>query len=78
MELTINSRKLEQEITFSRPGAGYIYADLNGEPGTLGRQICQGGSLMGSTVSYHGDDQAEFDRICRNWYRAYVRRQTTH
>ena len=75
MELTINSRILGQSITFSRPGRSYIYADLNGQPGTLGSQICSGGSTMGGTLGYFGDDLAVFARICRRWYRAYVRTQ---
>lgn len=73
MLLTIKSRKLGRTITFSRPGSSYIYADLNGQSGTLGKQICQGGSTMGSTISYSGDDQEEFEAICRRWYRAYTR-----
>ncbi|GAB3235145.1 hypothetical protein [Pseudaeromonas pectinilytica] len=73
MQLTIKSRKLGKEITFSRAGSYYIYADLNGQPGCLGRQICNGGSLMGSTMGYSGDSQAQFEAICRRWYKAYIR-----
>ena len=73
MQLTINSRALNQEITFSRPGSSYMYVDLNGQPGTLGNQICDGGKLMGRTIAYSGDDEAVFARICRNWFRAYLR-----
>lgn len=73
MELKIKSRKLGRTITFSRPGSSYIFADLNGKPGTLGCQICSGGGTMGSTLSYDGDDQERFAAICRRWYRAHVR-----
>lgn len=31
MKLTIKSRKLNSEITFSRPNSHYIYANLNGQ-----------------------------------------------
>jgi len=75
MELKINSRKLGRTITFSRPGSSYIFADLNGKSGTLGCQICRGGGTMGSTLSYSGDDQAQFEAICRRWYRAHVRQE---
>ena len=75
MKMTIKSRKLERTITFSRPGSNYIYADLNGQPGTLGAQICRGGSTMGSTLGYDGDDQAQFEAICRRWYKAHLRRE---
>lgn len=78
MELKIKSRKLGRTITFSRPGSSYIYADLNDKPGTLGRQICSGGGTMGSTLSYSGDDHAQFEAICRRWYRAHVRRDPEH
>ena len=72
MELTIKSKKLGKTITFSRPGTGYIYADLNGNSGTLGKQLCEGGGTMGSTLSYSGEDEKEFAAICRRWYRAYA------
>lgn len=75
MELTIKSRKLYAEITFSRPGGHYIFADLNGKPGTLGNQICTGGRTMGNTLGYSGSDQEEFAKICRKWYRAYIRNE---
>ena len=70
---TINSRKLERTLTFSRPGKYYIFVDLNRQPGTLGNQICHGGGLLGNTISYSGEDQDVFERICRRWYRAYIR-----
>jgi len=72
MKLTIRSRKLGKKITFSRPGSDYIYVDLNGKPGTLGHQICIGGELFGSAIFYHGVDNAEFEKICRRWYRKFV------
>ena len=70
--LTINSRTLKQKITFSRPGGGYIYADLNGLSGVLGKQICDGGEVAGNTIYCAGDD-ATLARICRKWFRAYMR-----
>ena len=74
MELTINSRAMNQGVTFSRPGSGNIFVDLTSDgsrPGTLGMQICRGGATTGDCISYYGDDQIDFDRICRNWFRAY-------
>ena len=76
MKVTIKSRKLAKTITFTRPGREYIFADLNGRPGTLGVQICKGGWTSGSTMFYLGDDQAIFNRLCRYWYRAYIRNAT--
>lgn len=74
MELKITSRKTGLTITFSRPGKEYIWADLNGKSGTLGLQICHGGGTEGSTMSYSGEDQVEFEAICRRWYKAYMNR----
>lgn len=73
MRFTINSRKMGNQITFSRPGSLYIFADLNGKPGTLGVQICSRGGTMGGTIYYSGDDQKEFEAICRSWFRSYLR-----
>lgn len=72
MELTIKSKILNTKITFSRPGTGAIYADINGLEGTLGKQICGGGQLSGITISCDGDDKKAFDSVCRAWYRAYA------
>lgn len=71
MQLTIDSRILGKKLTFSRP-RHYIYLDANGHSGMLGKQICSGGGFLGDALSC-GDDQAAFERICRNWYRAYTR-----
>jgi len=70
MELTINSRKLNRSITLSRPDRYYIYADLNGQPGTLGEQIRNN---TGYIHSYEGEDRDGFEKVCRRWYRAHVR-----
>lgn len=70
MELTINSKKLGKTVTFSRPGKQYIYWDINGKSGTLGKQPTY---ANGGTLAYLGDSQEEFERICRNWYRWYIR-----
>lgn len=73
MSFQIVSRKLGRVVTFSRPGGGYVFVDLNGQPGTLGNQICAGGALSGSTISCSGD-AAEFERVCRRWWRQYLSR----
>jgi hypothetical protein len=70
MKLSLYSRKLGTTITFTRPGGGYVYADLNGQPGTLGVQICHGGRTTGRTIDCGTE---AFERVCRNWLRAYLR-----
>lgn len=73
MHTTINSRILDKKLTFSRPGNGYIYVDINGQPGTLGRQIGERGFLTGGMISYTGTDTNEFKKICRNWLNSYIK-----
>jgi len=72
MELTIKSRKLNRAITFWS-GRSYIFCDLNGQPGTLGNQICAGGRMTGPTVTCAANDQWDFERECRKWYRQFTR-----
>ena len=72
MKYTIKSRKLKQTLTFSRPGSSYLYVDANGQSGTLGKQICYNGNFTGVCLSYDGDDQAAFEKICKKWYRAHI------
>lgn len=74
MEMTIKTRSIG-EITFSRPGAGHIFVDMNGCEGALGNQICSGGDLMGWAISYHGDDYEAFKKICRNWWKQHRRQE---
>lgn len=73
MKFLINSKKLNQTLTFSRPGKSYVYVDLNGEPGTLGNQLCSRGYLAGNTLAYEGDSYEAFEAKCRNWYRQYIK-----
>ena len=73
MRHTIKTRK-HGNIEFSRPGKAYVFVDLNGQPGTLGNQICYGGGLMGSTITYDGDDQDGFVKLCKKWWRSYLRK----
>ena len=69
MKLTINTRD-HGKVTFSQPGKRYIFVDLNGEEGTLGKQLCEKGSLSGPTI---GCDEAFFETVCRIWWRQYLR-----
>jgi len=66
MKKTING-KLGQKFEFARPGASYVYVEIDGGPA---RQICKGGGLVGSTIQFYGG-QTEFDRVCANWHRAH-------
>lgn len=69
MKLTINNRKIGKVTFFMSSGGGYVYADLNGKPGAMGRQICERGSLMGNTII---STESGFKKTCRNWLGKYV------
>jgi hypothetical protein len=72
MRFAIDSRKLGRRLNFWAPSAGgYVYVDLNRQPGQLGRQPCEGGALMGETL--WARDETQLERVCRRWYRAYTR-----
>ena len=72
MTFTINSRK-HGPVTFSRPGLDYVYVDLNGKPGTLGLQICEGGNMSGHTITASRATPAQFEKICRRWWAGKLR-----
>lgn len=77
MELTINSKTMKQPVCFYRSISGYIHVDLSGTrdyPVSLGYPICDGGTMIGRRISYAGESDAEFARICRNWFKSYLRR----
>ncbi|WP_318370465.1 hypothetical protein [Enterobacter sp.] len=71
MELKIKSRKNGEVFSFwMGSGGGYIHLQGKGNPGNLGRQICRGGSFVGSALTATPET---FDKVVRNWYRAYQR-----
>lgn len=62
-----------EEWTFSRPGGGYVYCDFGKSKwtGTLGKQICHGGGLRGSTIS--ASDDGAFEKAVKKWMALYRR-----
>ena len=75
MELTIKSRKLNKDVTFFKnnyaKGLCYIFVDLNGKKGTLGKQMCKGGYLQGEAITSTDQD---FEKICKRWLNQYYTR----
>jgi len=71
----INSRKLNKTLTFSLPGFSYIFVDICGGEGNMGLQICKNGELTGDTLTADLVDQVGFERICRRWYKTFIRKQ---
>ena len=72
MKFEIKSRKLKQLVIFS-VHHDYIYVNLGGKPGTLCFQACHGGGFGGNTIIYRGNNQNEFEKICKNWLRKYYK-----
>jgi hypothetical protein len=76
MEYSINSRKLNQEVTFfTGNGTSYVFVDLNGQSGTLGNQICAGGSLGGSTITCKDKQPEIFKKVCDRWWKQYLAKE---
>ena len=72
MRYTIKSRKLNKTLTFYRDGPAHIYVDMNGQPGILGKKICYNGQFTGVCLSCEGEDQAAFEKLCKQWYQAHI------
>lgn len=72
MEMEIKSRKLNRTFTFWKIEGGdhFIYLVTPERPGILGRQICEGGTFYGHTISANDN---RFKTACLKWYRARVR-----
>jgi hypothetical protein len=76
MEFKIKSSKMNQTITFIRPGTGYIFADLGGRSNAHWSQISKGGAVMsGPSLCYTGNEYDGFVRTCRRWFRQYIKAQ---
>ena len=88
MKHVIFSKKFGVEFYFIRSGSGYILLTvswINSFPVPLElqrigtgdfKQICDGGGFRGSTLSYSGDDEEQFKKICKSWYRSWFRRMS--
>jgi hypothetical protein len=75
MRTTINTREFGELTFFTGNGTNYVFVDINGQPGTLGKQICDGGGLMGSTISCRSTRPSDFEKLCKKWWRNYLRDQ---
>ena len=79
MRLTIKSRRFKKDICFfcgsfdpqRKYQYRYIYVDLNGQPGTLGNQICKGGGLTGPTLEAYSEK--DFLQTSKKWWKSYLR-----
>lgn len=70
----IKSRKLKREIVFSKRSNtedGYIFVNLNGKDGFLGKKICKNGYLQGEAITSTDQD---FEKICKRWLNQYYTR----
>lgn len=77
MELVIKSRKLNKTLTFFKVSNGenrisYLFVDLNGNAGYLGRQLCKNGKTTGIGIACK---DSEFEKEVRKWYRQYLKNE---
>ena len=64
--LRITSRKTGEIFDFEQRGT-YLYCN--------GYQICHGGCHLGETMFCGKGDIETAERMCRSWYRQYMRKQ---
>jgi len=75
MRTTIKSKKLNRTFEFWAPtNGGHITLEEGEKVGCLGRQICEGGEFLGSTLVTPADEK-RFGKICRSWYKALLRKE---
>jgi hypothetical protein len=74
MNITINSRKHGPQTFWAKAsdGSSFVYLQ-DGEPGTRGSQICEGGGMRGATVMCNGTRKG-LEREAKKWWRQYMRK----
>jgi Asp-tRNA(Asn)/Glu-tRNA(Gln) amidotransferase B subunit len=50
--------------------AGYVYLESAGKPGTLGKQICEGGDFSGEALSATVES---LEKVAKAWHRKHLR-----
>lgn len=65
---TIKTRTNGDMDFFVPDNGGYVRLESAGKAGTLGRQICTGGSFSGNTLTAN---EKTLESVARRWYRAY-------
>lgn len=63
---TIKTRDAGTLEFWAPDGGGYVRLESPGYPGTLGRQICDGGGMMGNTLEA---DARSLPAVARSWNR---------
>ena len=72
---TINTRNHGPATFFVRDSAtagnsGYVYLESTGKPGTLGKQICDGGDFSGEALSATVES---LEKVAKAWHRKHLR-----
>lgn len=65
---TIKTRTNGDMDFFVPDAGGYVRLESDGKSGTLGKQICEGGGFMGSTIMA---DEKTLEAKARRWYRSF-------
>lgn len=64
--ITIKTRDIGELEFWCKDGGGYVFLESDGKPGSLGKQICDGGGFMGNTLSA---DEKTLASVARTWNR---------
>lgn len=76
MELKIKSKAFGETFTFEKDSSSsYVFLWRGSDEDSERVQICEGGGFWdGPTVMSSGDDQKQFEKTCRSWYRAHLKK----
>lgn len=77
MRITINTKDAGPLTFFAPDAGGYVYLESGARRGTLGTQICSGGTTRGNTLRC-GPSVESLARVARDWNhtrRANLRRE---
>lgn len=69
---TIKTRDHGEKSFFVPDGGGYVRLENGRNTGTLGQQICDGGSFRGYALSATPDT---LPLVARKWWRQYLRNE---
>ena len=69
---TIKSTKHGDQTFFVASNGGYVRLERGNNHGTLGKQICYGGSFYGSTVTA---TEATLGTEARKWWKHYLKNE---
>jgi hypothetical protein len=71
---TIKTREHGDKAFFVPDNGGYVRLEQGRNHGTLGTQICDGGSFRGNTLTA---DAGTLSVVARKWWKQYLKNERT-